>query len=97
MSILKRIFGGGGAAGEPAPMKPAASESYKGFAIAATPMKEGGQYRLAATITKEVAGEEKAHRLIRADLFGSAEEAARFAVVKAKQVIDEQGERLFAE
>jgi hypothetical protein len=46
-------------------------------------------------ITKEVAGEAKTHRLIRADLFGSSDEAARFAVVKARQVIDEQGERLF--
>jgi len=35
------------------------------------------------------------HRLIRADLFGSAEEAARFSLIKARQVIDEQGERLF--
>lgn len=99
MSILRKIFGGGGggdeAAGEPTPARAEATESYKGFDIAPTPVKEGGQYRLVAMITKEVDGEAKAHRLIRADLFGSSDEAARFAVVKARQVIDEQGERLF--
>ncbi len=95
MSFLKRIFGGGTAATEPSAPRVAAEETYEGFAIAATPMAEGGQYRLAATITKEIGGETKTHRLIRADLFASEEEAARFALIKARQVVDEQGERLF--
>lgn len=94
MSFLKKLFGGT-AATEPAPPRVAAEETYEGFAIAATPMAEGGQYRLAATISKEIGGEMKTHRLIRADLFASAEEAARFSLIKARQVIDEQGERLF--
>ena len=93
MSFFKNLFGGGS---EPAEAKPAAEESYNGFTIAATPMEEGGQFRLSALITKDVDGELKEHRLIRADLFASKGDAARFAIDKAKQVIDEQGDRLFS-
>lgn len=92
MSFLKRLFGGSSA---PAGPKVAAEETYEGFHIAATPMPEGGQYRLAANLSKNVDGEERTHRLIRADLFTSEDEAATFAIRKAKQMIDEQGERLF--
>ena len=97
MSFLKKLFGGGSndnRAGEP---RVAAEETYEGFRIAATPVPEGGQYRLTAVITKEIDGETKTHRLIRADLFPSEDEAAQFALRKARQVIDEQGERVFAE
>ncbi len=96
MSFLKKLFGGGDGGGrEAAEPRVAAEEDYEGFAIAATPVPEGGQFRLAATITKEIGGETKTHRLVRADLFTSEDEAARFAIRKARQVIDEQGDRLF--
>jgi len=55
----------------------------------------GGQYRLAGTISKEVDGEIKTHKLIRADMFSDRDEAVSFTVRKAKQVIGEQGDRLF--
>ena len=92
MSFLKKLFGG---SSEPRAPKVAAEETYKDFHIAATPMPESGQYRLAANVSKEIGGEERTHRLIRADLFTSEDEAATFAIRKAKQMIDEQGERLF--
>ncbi|MEM7300717.1 MAG: HlyU family transcriptional regulator [Pseudomonadota bacterium] len=92
MSFLKKLFGGGGS-GE---AKPAAEADYEGFHIAATPMPEGGQYRLAASVTKEIDGETKTHKLIRADVFMSADEAADAAIRKGKQMIDEQGERIFS-
>ena len=91
MSFLKKIFGGGNGA---APAPPAEVE-YEGFLITADPQKDNGQYRLSGTIAKEIDGERKEHRLIRADLFQSADEAAEATLHKAKQVIDEQGERLF--
>ena len=71
------------------------SETYKDFLIEAAPMPEGGQYRLAANVSKTVDGEEKVHRLIRADLFTGQDEAAQFAIRKARQMIDEQGDRIF--
>ncbi|MCB8838616.1 HlyU family transcriptional regulator [Aurantimonas sp. VKM B-3413] len=97
MSFLKKLFGGGNASGASPEPKVAAEEFYKGFTIQATPMKEGGQYRLAATISKEIGGDTKSHKLVRADLFQSADEAARFALTKAQQVIDEQGDALLGD
>lgn len=96
MSFLKKLFGGGSADSvSDAGPRVAAEDSHEGFEIAATPIPEGGQYRLAATITKEIGGETKTHKLVRADLFQTEDEAARFAIRKAKLVIDEQGERIF--
>jgi hypothetical protein len=96
MSFLKKLFGGGsddaGASGKPG----GPSEEYKGFSIAPSPMAEGGQYRLRAIITKDVDGDEKSHDLIRADIFSDKDMASSAAVAKAKQMIDEQGERIFA-
>ena len=93
MSFLKKLFGGGGGAKGPS----FDADTYQGFTIQPAPMAEGGQFRLAATVSKEIAGSVKEHRLIRADLFASAEEAASASLRKARQVIDEQGERLFGQ
>ena len=90
MSLLSRLFGGGGS-GE-AQAKPGVT--YEGFMIFPEPMKDGGSWRLAARIEKEVDAEIKTHQLIRADTFQSPDEAASAAEAKAKQVIDEQGEAL---
>ncbi|MEM6711307.1 MAG: HlyU family transcriptional regulator [Pseudomonadota bacterium] len=91
MSFLKKLFGGGGDA---AP-KAAAREAYNGFIIEASPMAEGGQYRLRAFILESDEPDARQATVIRADLFASADQAAQFAVSKAKQVIDEQGASVF--
>ena len=95
MSFLKKLFGLGQSDASGAGSAPVAEELHDGFQIAATPIKEGGQYRLAGTISREIDGEIKTHKLIRADLFSSADECAKFTMIKAKQVIKEQGDRLF--
>ena len=93
MSFFKRLFGGE----KPAASAPQSGEpvAYKTFTIIPMPTPEGGQFRLAADIRGQVDGETKNHRLIRADLFTSAEEAERAAIAKAQRVIDEQGTSLF--
>ncbi|NKX43387.1 HlyU family transcriptional regulator [Roseicyclus persicicus] len=88
MSILSRLFGGGS---KPAPEP----ELYKGFRIFPEPEAGQGGYRLGARIEKEVGGAMQTHRMIRADRIQSAEEAEAFSIRKAKQLIDEQGDRLF--
>ena len=93
MSFLKSLFGRKEAK-PAAPAGPLKSTEYKGFTIHATPFAEGGQQQLCGVIEKEIDGEMNSHRFIRADRFPGAEEAADFAIVKAKQLIDEQGERL---
>jgi len=93
MSILDRIFGWlgtGGAEGA----EPEAIE-HEGYRIQPTPIREGGQYRLSAVVSKEIGGEWKQHKMVRADTFSSAEDASNAAVVKAKRLIAEQGERIF--
>ena len=94
MSFLKRLFGGGNSGGGGAPAAAAEAE-HKGFMIRATPFKEGGQFQTCGVISKEIGGVVKEHRFIRADRFASLEDAANHALVKGRQVIDEQGERIF--
>lgn len=90
MSILSRLFGGGGA-----PTPRPEPEAYKGFAITADPMKEGPRWRIAAHIVKEIGGETKTHHLIRADTLDDHETAVKASLGKARQMIDEQGDRIF--
>jgi len=92
MSFLKKLFGGteGGA-----PAKPVLETDHNGYNIQATPIKEDGQFRVCAMISKEVDGESRQHKLVRADVCTSSNEAAEIAVRKSKQMIDEQGDRIF--
>jgi hypothetical protein len=39
----------------------------------------------------------KEHRFIRADRFAALEDAANHALVKGRQIVDEQGERMFGD
>ncbi len=93
MSFFKKLFGGGG--GAPAAPKAVKSAEHKGFTIEARPYKEGGQFQLAGVISKEIDGVRKEHSFIRADRFTSIDEAADIALVKGRQIIDEQGEKIF--
>lgn len=88
MSILSKLFGGGS--------KPEAEpETYSEFRIFAEPQSDGGGYRVAGRIEKEIDGEIKTNRFLRADTCQSREEAERISILKAKQIIDEQGDKLF--
>lgn len=90
MSIFSKLFGGGGG-----PSKE--PEIYKDFRIFPEPQSSSGGYRLAARIEKEIDGETKTHHLLRADQIQDLGEAEAFSIRKAKQLIDEQGERIFLE
>jgi hypothetical protein len=95
MSFWKSLFGGGeGKATASGPVT-AKTVEHNGFTIAAQPYLEAGQYQLAGTITKEIGGVLKEHRFVRADRFASAEDAAEMAIMKGRQIIDQQGERIF--
>lgn len=72
-----------------------ASETYEGFEIRAAPVSEPGGWRVSGVISKTVDGEEKSHRFVRADTCGDAEGAASMTLRKAKQLIDERGDKLF--
>lgn len=84
MSLFSKLFGGGAT---PEPQ----SETYEGFKITPSPAKEGGRFRIGATIEKDG----QTHHLIRADMLETLEDANQASIRKAKQMIDEQGTRLF--
>ncbi|RFC66530.1 hypothetical protein DYI37_00930 [Fulvimarina endophytica] len=94
MSFLKRLFGNGSKAEAPAEAT-GDPIAYEGFSIIPSPMPENGQFRLSALIEREIDGERRSHRLIRADVFPSKDAASEAAVQKARRLIDEQGIRLF--
>jgi hypothetical protein len=93
MSFLKKLFGGGSSA--PATARPAAECEHKGFRLLATPYQEAGQWQMCGVIEKEIAGEMKSYRFVRADRFGSAEEAAEPTLAKARMIIDQMGDKVF--
>ncbi len=96
MSFLKSLFGfGGGGTGEKGAASIAKETEHAGFHIAAMPYREQGQFQVAGVISKVVDGEKKEHRFVRADRFASLEEAADFALLKGRQIIDQQGARIF--
>ena len=93
MSFLKKLFGGGDSA--PKAPKAHAEATHEGFQILATPISEGGQFRVSALIRKEIDGETKEHTLIRADMCSTADDASDIALRKARQMIDERGTGVF--
>jgi hypothetical protein len=93
MPFWSRLFGS--APATDAPPEPQGGEDYKGFRITPAPVREGGQYRVAARIEKVVDGETRRHDLVRADTMASLEDATAISMAKARQMIDEQGDRLF--
>jgi hypothetical protein len=83
MSFLKKLFGGSDKPAAPA--GPAGKAEHEGFTILATPYQE-----------KEIGGEMKSHRFIRADRFASQAEAVEMTLMKARQIIDQSGQKLLA-
>jgi hypothetical protein len=95
---LKSIFGGlaSGARGEN-PGTPAETVEYNGYRIKPAPYRtDGGVYQTAGAIEKDGPDGMRVHRFVRADTHPSRDDAIAFSVAKAKQMIDLQGDRIFA-
>lgn len=98
MSFLKKLFGGGDssdAGAAPGGGKAKQQIDYQGYTIKATPYKEGGQWQTCGVVSKEIGGEVKEHRFIRADRFSDETQAADHAIAKGKQLVEQVGERMF--
>jgi len=91
LSGLKGLFSGG----ESAPEAVEEAVEYKGFEIVPAPISEGGQYRVAATITKGEGNEQKTHRFIRSDLIPNRNECIDITMRKTKLTIDQLGDKIF--
>jgi len=96
-SILKdlwnRFAGESSAAGREEPA--AEAVEYKGFRIRPSPYSAKGGYQTAGIIEKDTEAGTREHRFVRAETHPSKEDATAFAIVKGKQIIDEQGDRIF--
>jgi hypothetical protein len=89
-----RLAGGQGPGRSEEPAEPAVE--YKGYRIRAAPYLANGQYQTAGVIEKDTPDGLKEHRFIRADTHQGRDAAIEFAVSKAKQIIDTQGDGIFA-
>jgi hypothetical protein len=95
--FLSKLFGfGGGDAAAPTGGKQR-MERIGEYAVYATPMKEGGQWRLAGRIESDAPEGLMVRKFIRADIFSSEGDAVETTFRKAKQIIDQHGAGLFGD
>ena len=72
-----------------------AAVEYNGYRIKPAPYRTNNHYQTAGSIEKDTPEGLKEHHFIRADTYASREDAIAFTVTKAKQIIDQQGDRIF--
>ncbi len=69
---------------------------YKGYRILPAPyLNNNSSYQTAGTIEKDTPDGVKRHEFVRADTYDSRDDAVAFTISKAKQVIDQLGDRMF--
>jgi hypothetical protein len=94
---LKALFGRlsrESAGREPEPA--AEPVEYKGYRIRPAPYRaQGGQFQTAGVIEKDDASGLQQHEFVRAETHPSKDDATAFSISKGKQIIDEQGDRIF--
>lgn len=90
IEFIKRIFGN--QSGKTTAMP---STHYNDFEIRPNPVRDSNGWRVSGTIAKEVDGTLKEHEFVRADCCADLESAVALTLSKARQFIDEQGERIF--
>ncbi len=96
-STLKALWNrlAGGRDGPEPEQAPAEAIEYKGYRIRPAPYPAKGQFQTAGVIEKDFETGTKEHRFVRAETHQSKDDAAAFALAKGKQIIDEQGDRIF--
>lgn len=92
--ILKKVFGGGKDTTPGIVVREAVD--YNGYRIIPMMRKEPQGLRVAGRIELEKDDEVLTHDFVRADVYFSEEDTLPVVIQKAKRLIDEQGERIFA-
>ncbi|MGL6313108.1 HlyU family transcriptional regulator [Vibrio sp. WXL103] len=93
MGFFSRLFGG--KSKEKTSAQEVEPVEYKGYNIYQEPIAEGGQFRIAGRITKEIDGELKQHRFIRSDVVSNKDDANELMLNKAQMFIDQMGDNMF--
>ncbi|NWJ22842.1 HlyU family transcriptional regulator [Rhizobium sp. RM] len=95
-SKILSAFGSGQPSDAPQKVAQVEPHAHGEYLIYPTPIKEGGQFRLAGRIEKKVGDETLVHDFVRADVFTSMDDAVEFTVRKAQLIIDQNGASLFS-
>ncbi len=90
--ILDRIAGRGKEVGSD---EATAGVDYKGYTIRPAASQQGSQWLTEAIITKVIDESERKHHHIRAETHSTKDDADAHSMLKAKQIIDQLGDRLF--
>ena len=69
--------------------------SYGEYEVIPRPMRQGAHFLTAGVVQKRFGEELKQHNFIRADHHTDWQSACDHALNKGKQIIDEQGDRMF--
>ncbi|MGE0120208.1 MAG: HlyU family transcriptional regulator [Dongiaceae bacterium] len=93
MGLVRGLFGSKESGTESAPA--AEAIEHEGYLIRPAPRRQGSSWLTAGSIAKQFPDGLKEHQFVRADTFADRETAATFAVSKARQIIAEQGDRMF--
>ena len=92
--ILRFLRGDRGKRTQGGPAEIADRETYQGFEVLARPIREEGQWRLAGSIRRPGDEDGPRHDFVRADTMADHDECVRMSLLKGRQLVDEQGERL---
>jgi hypothetical protein len=79
-----------------APALPVQAVTYKGYTIVPTPRKAKAGWTTEGNISKEIDGVTRSDHFIRADTCSERDQAVSHSILKAKRIIDERGDALFA-
>ena len=91
-TLWQRLASPAGSAAEEPLVEPV---EYDGYRIRPAPYPAGAGYQTAGVIEKDFPDGVKAHRFVRAETHPSRDDAVAFSITKAKQIIDQQGDRIF--
>ena len=91
--FLRNLFGAG-SSGE-GRQEAGSTVDYKGYTIRPASRRQGSQWLTVGVISKAFDDDVKEHQFIRADTYGTKQDADACSILKAKQIIDEQGDKLF--
>lgn len=91
LSALKSLFSNNTDVSE----KVSDTIEYNGFSIVPAPIAEGGQFRVAATISKGKDETLQTHTFIRSDVLANRDECINVTIRKAQMTIDQSGDGIF--
>ena len=80
----------------PTKAPPVLAVEYKGYRIQPAPyLNSNSSFQTAGTIEKDTPDGVRRHEFVRADTYDSRDDAVAFTISKAKQLIDQLGDRMF--